>query len=302
MPADLTERPATRHRTRAADADRRQDARPTAAAGVVDLGGWLAGRRRPDLPMPTTPVPPPTREGTGATLRIAMLEGQVDVSHPDLRGARIRAWSMGRSSTAVDPTGGQERATAYASLLVGQGAAHVRGLVPAAELLVASVLGVEGRSTDELVAMAVRWALACGAQALVVPFSRQRLGRRVALVLRSVAESGTPVFAAAGDLGPGTLAFPGSVTGVLAVTAHDDDGLLPRASALGDVAAPGRDVPASGPGRATLLQGSAPAAVLAAGSWGALRGAHPGLLGSGLAVAERNGGGEAGQRDRFDRR
>ena len=61
---------------------------------------------------------------------------------------------------------------------------------------------------------------------------------------------------AAGNLGPRTLTFPASVSGVVAVTGYDDDGVLPQCSALADLAAPGRDVPAAGWGR--LVRSTAP--------------------------------------------
>ena len=90
----------------------------------------------------------------------------------------------------------------------------------------------------------------------------------------SQAEAGTRVFVAAGDLGPDVLAFPASVSGVVAVTAYDRDGILPQCSRQADLAAPGRDVPAAG----GTLQGSAAAAVLAAG-------ASAGMLGEVLGLA-----------------
>lgn len=230
---------------------------------TIDIGTWMARRRPAALPLPLVPE---LVAGSGAGLRIALLDGQVDTSHPDLRGARVRCWSP-RGRTAPDPTG---HATACASLLVGQGASQILGLVPEAELLAAAVLGDNPfePGSDELVAQGIGWAAFRGAQVLVLPFGRRRVGRRVTSALRSVIASGVTVFAAAGNLGSEVLTFPAAVTGVRAVTAHDDDGLLPWCSDLADLAAPGHDVPAAGSAGRVRLEGSSPAAVLAAGAHG----------------------------------
>ncbi len=120
--------------------------------------------------------------------------------------------------------------TAYASLLVGQGVVHTRGLVPAATLLLAAVGSADANGADLQIAKAVRWAVVGGADVVVLPFGRQRLGRRLTTTLHAAMAEGVQVFAAAGDLGPEALAFPASVTGVVAVTAHDGTRLLPECS------------------------------------------------------------------------
>jgi len=240
-------------------------AAPTDDGVVLDATAWLASGARPRLSVPVAPCPPPSGAGSGAGVRVALLAGAVDTTHPDLRGARVRTWSPGRS---VQPAG-SVRATAYATLLVGQGRAQLRGLVPAADLLVAPVLDQQDQWADEVVARAVRWAIAERAAVVVLPFGRQHLGRRLTTTLREAVAGGARVFAAAGDLGPDVLAFPASVTGVIAVTGHDEIGLLPGCSLHADLAAPGCDVPAGGGRGRTVLQGTAPAAVLAAGAYAA---------------------------------
>lgn len=227
-----------------------------AALRPSDVAAWVGAAGRPATAVPVMPAPPPDR--TGAGRRVALVAGAVH-RHPDLAGARVRAWSGGRD-LAPDP-----RVTGLASLLVGQGVAHVRGLVPDAELLLAAVPDPQDVGADVLVARAVRWAVRSGADALVLPFARRRLGRRLTGTLHAALDQGVRVFAAAGDLGPDVLAFPASVTGVLAVTAHDGAGVLPRCSARADLAAPGIDVPAAGLRGPARLSGSAVAAVLAAG-------------------------------------
>lgn len=281
---------------------REVDRTPPLDVGLWLAGTWLGDRRRAPLAVPRVAYPPTHLPRTGAGVRVALLDGVVDAAHPDLRGARV--WDRGPGRTRTAPTGAgtaeaSVRATAHASLLVGQGERDVLGLVPDADLLVAPVLTAGGFTSDELLVRAVRRVVADGAHVLVLPFGRRRLGRRVAMVLRSVAEGGVRVVVAAGDLGPDVLAFPASVTGVTAVTAHDADGLLPGCSARGDLTAPGWDVPAAGPDGVVRLRGSSPASVLAAGAIAAVLGE---VLGEVLGAAHREVDRErreAGERDRL---
>ncbi|MCV2395579.1 S8 family serine peptidase [Actinotalea sp. M2MS4P-6] len=235
---------------------------PVRPAGVpapapLDCLDWLTRSARPSTTVPSVPVPPRSANA-GAGRRIALLDGGVDTQHPDLAGARVRVWSGGPDT--VD-----DHATGLASLVVGQGAAHVRGLLPAAELLVAAVRP-DREGGDAVVARAVRWAVNHGAEVIVLPFGRQRLGRRITTTLHEAMASGVRVFAAAGNLGPEVLAFPAAVTGVVAVTGHDGQRVLAQCCERADLAAPGYDVPAAGPRRRAYLQGCGPAAVLAAAS------------------------------------
>lgn len=239
--------------------DARTTFAPERAARVVDVATWVAASPRPDLDVPVLPAPPRPDRRAGLGMRVALLDAAVDRSHPDLADARVVVWPPTRD---VDP---DPQTTGYASLLVGQGLAHVQGLLPAAELMVASVRTPDGHGEDEILARAARWAVGRGAHALVIPSGRRRLGRRVTTALRGVMADGVRVFAAAGNLGPSVVAFPAAVSGVVAVTGHDEVGLLPQCSTVADLAAPGRDVPAAGPRRRAHLQGSGPASVLAAG-------------------------------------
>lgn len=245
--------------------------RPHVGTGpdVIDCTRWARAQEADDVPVPVARFDHEGRDA-GWRVRVALLHGAVDTTHPDLVDARCTTWPgvRGLHHGAPDPL-----STAYAALLVGQGRAHVRGVVPAAHLLVAPVLAAGRQHADELVARAVRWAVAEGAHVVVLPLARRRLGRRLSVTLRRATAAGVTVLAPAGDRGPRGVAFPASVTGVVAVTAHDGERLLPEASELADVAAPGRDVPGAGHAGTTPLTGSAPATVLAAGAAAAARSA-----------------------------
>jgi hypothetical protein len=226
----------------------------------VDLTAWLAASPGPDLRVPLVPAPPAGGGPAGGGRRVALIGGTAHRDHPDLQRADVITWPGGRY-LPPDPV-----STAHASVLVGQGVVHARGVVPAATLLMAAVGSPEAAGADLQIARAVRWAVVGGADVVVLPFGRLRLGRRLTTTLHAAMAEGVQVFAAAGDLGPEALAFPASITGVVAVTAHDGSRLLPQCSERADLAAPGIDVPGAGLRTHARLQGSAVAAVLAAGS------------------------------------
>lgn len=263
--------------------------RAVASTAVVDCARWLSAHPRPHCPDIEVLDHQPL-EAAGSGITVALLDAPVDLSHPDLVGADALRWSGVPGLGLREPTA---HGTACASLLVGQGAVQVRGIAPDARLLVAPVLRADGTVCDELVARGLAWAVSQDADIVVLPFGRRRLGRRVASRVRAAVLTGVRVVAAAGSLGPDMMTFPGSVSGVLAVTGHDGTGRCPECSVRADLAAPGRDVPAAGPYGLVRMQGSAPAAVLAAGD-----------LAVRLSAGDRreqpgNRRGEEGQRDRL---
>ncbi|WP_372595102.1 S8 family serine peptidase, partial [Actinotalea sp.] len=188
--------------------------------GVVDCGRWLAEHASPSCPGLETIRHRP-RAPHGAGVRIALLDAPVDLRHPDLAGAQALCWAGIPGLGLREPTA---HGTACASLLVGQGVRQVTGVAPRASWLVAPVLRADGTVSDELVARGVSWATAHDADILVLPFGRRRLGRRIATRIRAASAAGVLVVAAAGSLGPELMTFPGSVSGVVAVTGHDGTG------------------------------------------------------------------------------
>jgi len=202
-------------------------------------------------------------DGRGA--RIALLGGGICWERLVFAGAAIRVRDFTGGRHLRDATG---HGTAHASLLVGRPADGFGGLAPRAELLFARVLGARDRTTAErAVAAALRWAVDMGADVVALPFGTWRCAPRVAEAIERASRSGTAILAAAGDRGPGRVAFPAWLDGVVAVTGTDVRGrVLPECCSLeqADLAAPGEDVRAVGPTGPMALRGSAPAAVLAA--------------------------------------
>ena len=100
------------------------------------------------------------------TVRVAVIDSGVDVSHPDLRG-QIRA---ARSFVGGSPADDQGHGTFVAGEIAaavddGHG---IAGLAPAANLLVAKVVRPDGSVSTRAEARAIRWAVKLGARVINV--------------------------------------------------------------------------------------------------------------------------------------
>ena len=204
------------------------------------------------------------RDGLG--MRVALLDSGICWAHPMFEGARIRIRDFAGSHSVNDSTG---HGTANTSLLVAQGHGWIRGLAPGCDLFFAKVLGTRDRHDSiNAIVEGLDWAIAKGAHVIVLPLGTRHGSGSVAKVIRKAVAHGSKVFAAAGNYGPNELCFPASLPEVTAVSALCLDGRpynLCSSNRHVDVFAPGQDVPAVRAEGRTLLQGSSPAAVLAAG-------------------------------------
>jgi hypothetical protein len=160
-------------------------------------------------------------DACGAGLRIGLIDTAVDEGLPALRAANIvqQSFLSGDSAPAAPDHG-----TAIAAILVGQGAAGGRGLLPGAELNVAQVFALDrtGAPAAEVLAVVgglnwlvdrgvpvVNLSIAGDANALV-SFALQQAAGRMALI------------AAAGNDGPDAPpTFPAAEPAVIGVTAVD---------------------------------------------------------------------------------
>lgn len=202
-------------------------------------------------------------DGGGA--RVALLDGGLDWEHPVFSGAALLARDFTASRDLSDPA---STGTAHASLLVGQAEGGFEGLMPHGELLFGRVLwpGTYDESAGAI-ARGLRWAAACDADVIVLPFSTWKRSRLVADAIVRAAQTGATIVAAGRKEGS-HVSFPACLDEVVAVTGFDIDGrpapLCCPAEQV-DLAAPGSQIPAMGPRGPVSVGGSAPAAVLAAG-------------------------------------
>lgn len=174
-------------------------------------------------------------QGDGVT--VAVLDTGADLAHPGLIDHLI----PGRDMVADDALP-QDEGT---GLGWGHGT-HISGVIarmaPNAKILPVRVLDSQGRGNTFILAYAIDWAVAQGADvinlSLGTPFDSQLLRESVA----QAQAKGVVIVAAAGNAGDSVLSYPAAYPGVVAVTAVDGADLKPDFATYGDwvdVAAPG---------------------------------------------------------------
>ncbi|KOV67092.1 hypothetical protein ADL00_16680 [Streptomyces sp. AS58] len=238
------------------------DARPAPrfAAGVDKV--WLDSKAEATLADTTAQVGAPTAwaaGGTGAGVRVAVLDTGADTTHPDLVNRIVASRSFVPGDDVVDRNG---HGTHTASTVAGTGAASdgkERGVAPDADLVVGKVLGDSGSGTVSGIIAGMEWA-ARTEHAKVISMSLGVSGWHTQddpisqAVNRLTAETGALFVVAAGNDGPGptTLAAPGTADAALTVGAVDGSDRLAEFSGAGprlnddglkpDLTAPGVDV------------------------------------------------------------
>nr|WP_232792830.1 S8 family serine peptidase [Caulobacter hibisci] len=198
----------------------------------------------------------------GNGVRVGLVDGGVDVGHPDFKGVVIEQRGFAKGAPKVGAHG-----TATAALMAARdyGAAG-----PGARLLAADVYGAgrTGGSASAIVG-ALAWMSAAKVPVVNVSLVGPDNGALRAAV-KALVGQGVLVAAAVGNDGPAAPPlYPASYPGVIAVTGVDRRGrVLPEAGANPQVAfaAPGAEVKAAAPGgRTANLRGTSFAAPVVAG-------------------------------------
>ncbi|MGV9703213.1 S8 family serine peptidase [Streptomyces sp. NPDC003483] len=273
---------------------------PSFEAGVDKV--WLDGRARADLADTTAQIGAPKAwkaGGTGAGVRVAVLDSGVDATHPDLADRVVAARSFVEGEDVTDRNG---HGTHTASTVAGTGAASggkERGVAPGADLIVGKVLGDSGSGPISGIIAGMEWA-ARTEHAKVINMS---LGTPVwhtqddplsQAVNQLSAETGALFVIAAGNSGnaPYGVSAPGTADAALTVGAVDgadhladfssagprlnDDALKPDLTAPGvDVLAARSQLMSSGEGYYRTDSGTSMAAPHVAGAAVLLAQKHP---------------------------
>ena len=175
------------------------------------------------------------------SLRIGMIDSEVDVSHPSLKAARIQS----RSFTADGAKLPSFHGTAIASIIAASGSEFV-GIAPNAELYAAAVFEQDPQrgeiaSTVSLV-RALDWLISSGVDVVNISLAGPP-NRLLEAALQRASEQGVMILAAAGNGGPvAQPMYPAAYTSVVAVTAVDSNGQVFRLANRGeylDISAPG---------------------------------------------------------------
>ncbi|MEU6341894.1 S8 family serine peptidase [Streptomyces sp. NPDC046977] len=242
--------------------DRESGTRDTAVAPPFTAGVdqvWLDGKAKATLAESTAQIGAPAvwaSGGTGAGVRVAVLDTGIDAEHPDFakRIVASRSFIPGESTADV-----QGHGTHTASTVAGTGAASggtERGVAPEADLLVGKVLNNQGYGQDSWIIAGMEWA-ARTEHAKVISMSLGDSARHgqtdpVSRALNTLsAETGALFVVAAGNGGPGpyTLGAPGTADAALTVGAVDSSDTIASFSSTGprllddalkpDITAPG---------------------------------------------------------------
>jgi subtilisin family serine protease len=177
----------------------------------------------------------------GTNVPIAVIDSEIDVTHPDLEGAVTKRF---------DVVGAPENSHAHGTGMAGAIAAHRRllGTAPAARLLAVhafSTTAATAESTTFNILKGISWSVQEGARITNMSFAGPR-DPSLARALKAAYDKGIVLIAAAGNAGPKSPPlFPGADPYVIAVTATDVNDKVFTGANRGkyiSVAAPGVDI------------------------------------------------------------
>ena len=286
---------------------------PAATADTLDDGQWWRTAMGVDEL---------NRTGAGQGVTVAVIDGPIDSSVPELRG-RVAA----SSTECLTKTGGRQSATAkgaaadhatsMASLIVGSGKGTaaggrgIAGIAPKATLRHYAVLyadttdgGRDGCRLDvsgldqsgRATAQAIRQAVKDGARVLSISLSVTYDAQLVDALLDAYKAGAIVVASTNNDTT--NVRWPGIGNGVVTVTHVDRNGNLDssalRKSPLLDFAAPGSKVASGGSGSSgwrsdVIADGASQATAITAGGLAAIWSAHPDATGNQVLQAARQG-------------
>lgn len=224
---------------------------------------------------------------TASTVRVAVLDTGVDMTHPRLVN---RLQAGGRDFVDKDTipaevaNGLDDNGNGFVDEAYGHGT-YVAGLValvaPGARILPIRVLDSDGRGSTWTVMQGIAWAVGRGAQIINLSLGGSGSGPVAEGQMKSVVEGGTIVVAAAGNDATEAPMYPAASDGVLSVTSFN--GTTGSAATFAnrgswiDVAAPGVNVVSLYPGgRFATWGGSSAAAPVVAGAMAMIEKARPG--------------------------
>ena len=176
----------------------------------------------------------------GTNVPIAVIDSEIDVTHPDLEGAVTQSF---------DAVGAPEKPHAHGTGMAGAIASHQRllGTAPGARLLAVHAFSTaaNAESTTFSILKGVDWSVRQGARIINMSFAGPR-DPSLERALKAAYDKGIVLIAAAGNAGPKSPPlYPGADPNVIAVTATDADDKLFTGANRGkyiSVAAPGVDI------------------------------------------------------------
>ncbi len=209
-----------------------EDAAPTAPATQGDLSQYVLAELQ---------VAQAQQFATGKNVLVAVIDSEIDASHPDLGGTIVKSYDALDTKAAAHVHG-----TSIAGAIASHG--KLLGVAPGAELLAVHAFdGASGEATGNSFAIykGVEWAADNNARIINMSFGGPSDPMLTRLLAAAYAK-GIVLIAAAGNGGPqAEPAYPAADPDVIAVTATDDKERVFAMANRGRyiaVAAPGVDI------------------------------------------------------------
>ncbi|NVJ26397.1 MULTISPECIES: S8 family serine peptidase [Myxococcus] len=208
---------------------------------------------------------------TGAGVKVCVIDSGMDLDHPELRDAVVAARDFlegdDTPSDSLEGRWGSGHGTHVAGIIAarpglgGQGGPvlderGLMGVAPGAQLVIARVLDLEGRTHMSLVMKALEYCLGEGAKVASLSLGGGLGTLTTQDSFKAALDGGMLVVAAAGNEAQGLVSYPASDPSVLAVGALDNQDKRAVFSSYGEglaLMAPGVDVLSTFPqGRGSL--------------------------------------------------
>jgi len=222
----------------------------------------------------------------GADVRIALIAGRADTTHPALARAAVKQFDVRHEPESDAP---DEFTTAVAALLVGNDETNsYTGVAPQAQLTILQVLDDKYSVTNADVVIAIDAAIREGSHIVCVPLGSAEPSEIEAAGYRRAAELGIIVVCPAGNDAGVKPVYPAGYADCIAAASIDGRNELAYFTNLGDwvtTGAPGVDLPvAAGSDGYQRMSGTAFSCAIVAGVAALMRSAHPKLT---LELAEK---------------
>jgi hypothetical protein len=168
------------------------------------------------------------RIATGANVLVAVIDSQIDTSHPDLAGSIVGQFDAVSSADKPD-----EHGTGMTGAIVAH--RKLMGVAPRAHILAIHAFSPNAQNpqqaTSQAIVAGIDWAIEKGARIINMSFAGP-YDPLLQLALKKAHDKGVVLIAAAGNLGPQSPPlFPAADENVIAVTAVDEnDKLLAQAN------------------------------------------------------------------------
>ena len=182
------------------------------------------------------------RVATGSNVLVAVIDSEIDLSHPDLAGAFVERF---------DAVGRPDKPHSHGTGMTGAIVAHrqLRGIAPAAKILAVHAFSPEAaespQATTQHILAGLEWAISKGARVINMSFAGP-YDPMLQLAMKNAHDKGVVLIAAAGNLGPKSPPlYPAADPNVIAVTAVNQGDHLFASANQGPhiaIAAPGVDI------------------------------------------------------------